>query len=117
VLIVYNLRAGGYQEESLTGEPCQPREPAIESQAELLGVQLGWPVILLGVDRGARSFDDTLSLFWFDLAERFPDKPIHPAALRRPLSCAGGTMWSTALPRSARTSFFVDFPSLHHNFE
>lgn len=61
----------------------------LKEQAQVLGAQIGSPVILLGVDRSAQSFDDTLSLFWFDLAERFPDKPIPPGCFAATIELRG----------------------------
>jgi len=61
----------------------------LRDQAEVLGTQMGVPVILLGVDRSARSFDDSLSMFWFDLAERFPEKPISPGCFAATIELRG----------------------------
>jgi hypothetical protein len=41
-----------------------------------LGAWLGAPVVLLGADPSAQSFDDALNLFWTDLAGLFPDHPL-----------------------------------------
>ena len=48
--------------------------PVRRTEAEELGARLGAPVVLLGFDPTAQSFDDALNLVWTGLAERFPDK-------------------------------------------
>jgi hypothetical protein len=44
--------------------------------ASELAAQMGIPVVLLGADRVAASFDDAFNLLWVDLAARFQDKPV-----------------------------------------
>ena len=47
--------------------------PVHQAHGAELGAWLGAPVVLLGADPAAHSFDDALNLFWTDMAKLFPN--------------------------------------------
>jgi predicted deacylase len=67
--------------------------------AEALAVQMGAEVLLLGVDRKAFSFDDTINLLWSELAGRFPEFPLPAGCLAATLEMRGRIDVSDALAR------------------
>ncbi|MBW1676091.1 MAG: succinylglutamate desuccinylase/aspartoacylase family protein [Deltaproteobacteria bacterium] len=81
--IAIDLHADGQSLLHCYTHPCH------KGLADELGAQLGAEAILLGADREAYSFDDTLNLFWVDLAERFPDKPLPPACFAATIELRG----------------------------
>ena len=63
--------------------------PVHRAAGEELAAWLGVPVVLLGADPAAQSFDDALNLFWTELAEIFPDYPLPPGCLAATLEMRG----------------------------
>jgi len=59
------------------------------SAAEELAIQVGAQVVLLGIDRKAFSFDDTINMLWTELAEQFPGKPLPAGCLAATLEMRG----------------------------
>ena len=58
---------------------------ACRDQLEELATLMDAPLMLLGADRGAFALDDTVNLFWYDMARRFPGVPV-------PHGCAAATV-------------------------
>ena len=71
--------------------------PALWPQAADLSAQLGAAVTLLAAESGANPFDEACSRIWWDLAARFPDRPIPPACMAATVELRGTADLSHAL--------------------